>query len=431
MISGLHLPHLSAHDPPVAGEGTLFPLGLFAIADGLANDLAPWLTARMSRVRFVAAIAAAAHALESLGDRVAADGVTPPYLVFEWLLVEALAGQRGLPASATLHVPGIEKARAARARGRHLDAMSYLKTPKVFGFHGVYKRLAVGMRVVSPELALLERGDRLLRAWEREQGFPGFADGARNSRGRSLLDAIEREVSAGLGQKGVTTARGSHLWGHMASAFRPDGAGPEERALLTQWLRDASEPLQREFVQGVHRLDSTLPEHAAVEAIAPNASPELGQMLAAIRDFEHLARVLHTGLDVLRRASTAAGTKPLRPGEMTGEPLLGTISRSIRSTYDRAAESLDRVGKGPQFEAEFGSFREADDPERLTLELLRRHQEVQAAKPPHGKRSWFEDFGEAFVVRLPYRLEDPPALRDDFVHPYRVGALQSFQGDLQ
>lgn len=88
-IAGLTLPHLSAPDPEVAGEGSLDPLGLAAIADRLAEEIAPDVRARMHRIRFVAAIAVGAAACESLTDVLPADGVSTPALCFEWLLIEA------------------------------------------------------------------------------------------------------------------------------------------------------------------------------------------------------------------------------------------------------------------------------------------------------------------------------------------------------
>src|SRR5687768_363035 len=135
-------PFLSEADPEQSGEGSLDPLGLASLADRLAEEIAPGMTARMSRIRFLTAIAVGAVATERLSDAVAADGVSPAYLAFEWHLVEAVGRDRYLPAEATLGVPGISKARSAVARGVHLDPASYLKTPKVFGFTGIYKRLA-------------------------------------------------------------------------------------------------------------------------------------------------------------------------------------------------------------------------------------------------------------------------------------------------
>ena len=82
---------LTAPDPEQSGEGGLDPLGLASLADRLADTIAPGVTARMTRIRFVTAIAIGAVATESMREAVAADGVSPAYLAFEWLLVEALA----------------------------------------------------------------------------------------------------------------------------------------------------------------------------------------------------------------------------------------------------------------------------------------------------------------------------------------------------
>src|SRR5947209_3019706 len=127
MLAAPPLPFLTEVDPEQAGEGSLDPLGLAPVADRLADEVARGVTARMSRIRFVTAIAVGALATETLGDAVAADGVSPAYLAYEWLVVEALARDKYLPPPATLRVPGIEKARSVVARGVHMDSRSYLK----------------------------------------------------------------------------------------------------------------------------------------------------------------------------------------------------------------------------------------------------------------------------------------------------------------
>ena len=65
-LVGLTLPALSEYDPPVAGEGSLDPMGLAAISDRLADQLAPGVRARMLRVRFVTAMAVGAVLLLQL-----------------------------------------------------------------------------------------------------------------------------------------------------------------------------------------------------------------------------------------------------------------------------------------------------------------------------------------------------------------------------
>ncbi|HEU4476591.1 MAG TPA: hypothetical protein VFR71_07860, partial [Methyloceanibacter sp.] len=139
-------------DPLVTGEGALDPLGLAMIGDRLADQILPGLRARMSRPRFVTALAVSAAVCDGLEDRFAADGITPAYLVFEWLVVEAFV--RESDEEATRRIPGIQKARDVQSSGDAMCARTYLKTPTVFGFHGVYKPLARHLNLVDDELRL-------------------------------------------------------------------------------------------------------------------------------------------------------------------------------------------------------------------------------------------------------------------------------------
>lgn len=88
-VTGLTLPFVSTADPDTNAEGGLDPLGLAGLADRLANEIAPEVTARMQRVRFVTAIAACSALLIEPADTLGPDG-TPAYLAFEWLVVEAV-----------------------------------------------------------------------------------------------------------------------------------------------------------------------------------------------------------------------------------------------------------------------------------------------------------------------------------------------------
>jgi hypothetical protein len=202
------LPFLTLPDPPVTGEGVLDPLGLATTGERLADWILPGMSARMNRPRFLTAIAVSAAVCEGLQE-VAADGVTPAYLVFEWLLVESFA--RAAERLDAQQTPGIEKARTCQRADVRMSARGYLKAPTVFGFHGVYRRLARDMGIVDEDI-LSERGYALLKTWEREQGLDGFLDtgsaglGAANR--RQLLRAA---VSDGL-REGYThrsTARSS------------------------------------------------------------------------------------------------------------------------------------------------------------------------------------------------------------------------------
>src|SRR5688572_8087457 len=132
----LAAPLLSAFDPEISAEGGIDPLSLSSTYERLAERVYPFLTVRMSRPRFVTAIAVGAVVCKDFADELAADRKTPAWLVFEWHVIEALlrAGEK-LKASDGgwgVRVPGVAKVRAAVDAGHRVGANTYLKTPKIF-----------------------------------------------------------------------------------------------------------------------------------------------------------------------------------------------------------------------------------------------------------------------------------------------------------
>ena len=84
-----NLPFLTVYDPPGSSEGSLDPLGLYLIADQLAMKLVPGVRERMLRVRFLTPMTVGALVTEGL-EANPHHPETPPYLVWEWLVVEAI-----------------------------------------------------------------------------------------------------------------------------------------------------------------------------------------------------------------------------------------------------------------------------------------------------------------------------------------------------
>jgi hypothetical protein len=166
------LPILTLPDPLTSGEGALDPLGLGTIGERLADLILPGFRARMQRPRFLTAIAACAAVCEGMEDRIATDNVTPSYIVFEWLLVEAFA--RKADRAKTRATPGMNKAHDAQKVGQPMSASAYLRVPTIFGFHGVYKPLARNLGIVDDDLRLGDNGYELLKVWQTERGLDGF-----------------------------------------------------------------------------------------------------------------------------------------------------------------------------------------------------------------------------------------------------------------
>ena len=89
-------------------------------------------------------------------DAVSADEITPPWLVWEWFVVEAfvraeesLSGKSG--------IPGIQKVHRAVRNHRPVSAAAYLKTPTTFGFTGVFRVSRVKL-AFSPRTGARRRG---------------------------------------------------------------------------------------------------------------------------------------------------------------------------------------------------------------------------------------------------------------------------------
>lgn len=429
-ISGLRLPYISEPDPDLLGEGTLDPLGLAPIADRLADQIAPGLTARMFRVRFLTAMAVASPITEPFSDLAPGDGVSTPFLAFEWLLIEAFARDPEITEEAPFRIPGILKARSVVARKAHLDARSYLKTPKVFGFHGVYKRLAVALGILDQDLVLLPRGEELVRTWQEECGLTGYLEDQADTVGGALRRRVQEAVSSAYAAGSVQDSFKARHWKELTSSLRPDSAKPREKSLLFNRLTDPEQPIRRELILGVRSIDLSAAEEDVLRRIEATASAELSTRLRAIDAYERFAELLQTSFEFIQRRSTVSGLRPVGSGDLMDEALIKRVLSDLPDAYAKAFELLDPLGLGPMLEELFGKFAELGDNASLFDTLLEHHATVQREKPPGGKRPWFEQGQDGIVIRLEYRLDDEPEISGRYLHPYRIRAIQSFLGDL-
>ncbi len=167
-------PLLTEIDPVEAAEGGIDPLGTEPLADMLAIELSPGIRERQQHPRFLTAIAVSLSLCGEFGtDDISGDGVTEPWLVFEWYVVEGLVRTRGQKEADIQGLPGRLKAARAIADGVALSAKRYLKTPSIFGFHGIYRLLARTLEIEQGE-QVGERGYKLLNIWAKEQELDGF-----------------------------------------------------------------------------------------------------------------------------------------------------------------------------------------------------------------------------------------------------------------
>lgn len=431
-LAGLELPHLSASDPDQAGEGSLDPLGLERLADRLADTIAPGITARMTRIRFLTASVVASTVIsEKLMESPPGDGVSTPQVAFEWLFVEAVV-RRKLQGPTLGGIPGRQKGEAALARGERLQAANYLSGPKIYGLHGVFKRLGTSLGVFDDKFALFERGDQLLRDWEADEGMRGFADRLEGNAGSSFAKTLEDALSASYKDGQASPGPGSHLWGHLAERLRPDRVGRHERKRLWSWLVDESEPMRSELCRSIDALgEISSDEPTVLGQVKTTASPELVRRIDAVDAYEQLCKLLLYGFDLIRWKSTSQGHKPVTTASAGGIDEFDEASRGVGKAYALARERLVNLDLVGELETSLGEFASVAGPSQF-FELLRaRHEVVQKAKPPNGKRSWFEEYLDGVVVRHDYRIDDQPELASRYVHPFRVRAIRQFIIDLR
>jgi hypothetical protein len=428
MLAGLRLPFVTDADPDVSAEGSIDPLGMGRIADRLADAVAPEVTARMFRIRFITAISVCSSLLEEPADLIS-EGGTPAYLAFEWIVVEAFA--RRLPASGTGGVPGIRKARSRVSdRRRHLDGASYLEVPKVFGFHGVYKRLARDLELVDDDFTPLPRADVLVTTWERQQNLDGFACQRRGTPGGRLAAALKAEVQRALDQEGVRLSPTSRWWQDISATLAPGDAKAMERRRLWEWLTDERHPVRTELATLLAKdrarpgTERSITEHLLTTTL----STDLRARLRAISAYEAAMRPLDDIFGLLRSIASQRTPSMVRIADAARNPRMATPVRALPLAMRAAGDGLEELGLGAELESAFGQFVDSRSTQQMIEAVLDRHDVVQADKQ---KRSWFERDATGFAVRGVGRLDEPFEEGVEYIHPYRLRTLRSFASDLR
>ena len=422
MTAGLTLPTLTVADPPVSGEGSLDPLGMAALADRIADQLVPDVRARMSRVRFLTAMAVSSIVTDEVGDVLVIDGRATPSLVFEWLLLEGFVRKKiELPTG----VPGITKARGVRSNGGRLGAGTYLKAPGVFGFNGVYKPLATGIDLVTDDLMPEGRASDLVAAWEREQNLPGFLSGSSSSAGGKLRVRLASAVRAAVDARVCAEPDQSPVWNELPHRLLPIGPGRDEARLLREWLTD--HPIRGELARLIAPLEEGS-DNELLPKVRDKASIDLRLPIDAALAYEAFTSHLEVAFRALLRRSTQLNSSPLTPAMAEELTSVREAAKVLPSLFTAAVDAVAPLGLHLDLERRLGAFAEPMTPTGLADALLLHHNQIQGDKVPHGKRPWFEPHGAGVVVRGPYRVDAAPERRP-FVHPMRVWSLHQFLRD--
>lgn len=432
----LRAPFSSEFDPSEEGEGSIDPLGLQPGYERLADRLLPAVTVRMGNPRLVTAMAVGASVCEGWdAEVVAKDEITPPWLVWEWFVVEAFVRAEDSLREAS-RVPGTRKVRRALRTQRPVGASSYLKTPTAFGFTGVFRRLAVGIGILTEDGRLDDGGYELLTAWAKDQDLAGFIDAPKHT----FREKLWRAVAQGL-EKGHTTPHSGEFWHEIARRLDPLAPGRSERKFLLDRIL-----LRAGQVDIVAHLKDALIARGGVgerrdealflRKVSDDAPADLKQLLRAIDAYEAFGRAITDAFDGLRYCAAVNGGAPVDADGFSS-------TKAAKSALAALSPSLARIRSHPmllEWEREreqnglaeaverFEAVRSGPD---LFYAVLAHHEYVQGNKPPNGKRTWFErGLRGKVVVRAGYVLPEAPDEDAGYVHEYRTPTFSRFLTDL-
>jgi len=433
------MPMLTEADPKVSAEGSIDPLGMYAIADALAVRMIPGVRERQTHPRFLTAIAVSLSLGSEFDEEVvAADGVSEPWQVFEWYFVEGLVrttSDRKLLSG----LPGQDKALSAIKDRVPLSENRYLKTPTVFGFHGVYRALARDAGIERSD-RLGEVGYELLTAWEKEQGLAGFS-GTAEGPGRSVRNLLLVAIRDGIKRGAVDRMPSWSGWNFFSDHLGIYGARELESQVIAQALLNPGSGFRREVLSSLVSQDGqnlwsseveqrSYSERRFHELLMGRASLGLKELLDAIDAYEQFCRLLQDAFDdCLFRMSQHQ--QRIQPQELESLSGVKRAAKQIPEIFADVSTKLSPFGETVRFEDAFSSLAERTTATEWVERLLDHHCRIQRSKPPTGKAPWFDRFDDgSYMIRTGYIRDAGGRYDDAYVHAYRTMSLWSFAKDI-
>jgi len=428
-------PLLTEIDPAESSEGGINPLGTESLADALAVRLAPGVRERQRHPRFLTALTVSLEVCRDFDEEtLASDGVSAPWQVFEWYLVEGLV--RTAESNERVGLPGSQKAAKASADGVPLSAKRYLKSPAIFGFHGVYRVLARTLGI-EDDGRLGEAGFDLVNIWSKEQGLEGFA-GTGDGEGLAVRNQLREAVQAGL-EAGAAARSGSWSgWEFFRDHLAPYAAGRKERHAISAMLLNDAKGFRRNVIEslisdaGRQAWEANGSEREFHAVLRTTARDELLVLLDAIDAYERFSRLCHDAFQDCLYEMTRQGGKKTSPAVLAALPAVKTASRRVPEMFSQVMERLEPVGEAVRFRETFAGLADRGAAVEWVERLMEHHRKTQKQKPPNGKNPWFERFDDGSVIIRPdYRTEDMGAGDGRYAHLYRTRSLWQFALDLK
>lgn len=427
------LPRLSELDVSDAAEGGIDPLGLYPIAESLGVRLVPGVRERQSHPRFLTSMAVSFAICGDLDDEAGFVESIPAWQVFEWYCVEGLV--RKSEAKEIVGLPGREKAAQAIEEGVPLSPKRYLKSPAIFGFHGVYRPLARDLGI-ERDGRLGEAGYELLSVWAKEQGLEGFI-GDSEGNGVSLQRVLQSAVKDGLAQNATARTTAWAGWEFFRRHLGIYAVGKKEAEALATLLRHDGKghrgPVLDFLVaaSGRQAWEGKWNERTFHEALRQSCDSALGGLLDAISAYETFSRLCQDAFDdCLMELTRRSGKTP--PTSLAKLDSVKLASKRIPDFFPEIVEKLEPFGESIRFSETFQSLAEKTSATEWVVRLAEYHRANQKRKLPDGKYPWFERFDDgSLIIRPLYRRQEGGSHDDSYVHAYRTGALWSFAADLK
>jgi hypothetical protein len=432
------LPVLTAYDPVLLSEGSIDPLGLYSIADRLGIRLAPGIRERQTHPLFLTAIAACAHICSEFDDDlISSDGISRPWQICEWYVVEGIV-RCARSDSDLVGLPGRNKVQTAIDSRSAISAARYLKTPSVFGFHGVYRLLARTLDVIDNDGRLGANGYELLVVWEQEEQMPGFITGTRGE-GKTFLGRMREAVRLGIESGRTNRSNGWSGWSQLYQTLRHTRMPESESRLIAQWLMNGDSSELTEIYKhllsprNIRRwLESKGNERAFHDYVRSRCSNQMGALIDAIIAYERFCTSINNAF-FSALVSLSDRQIGVALSDIADSHQVIDAAENAAIYFHEAVEALDVFLLGSEFERAFAAFGEHLAPVTWLEMLVRHHEHIQKAKPPAGKMPWVERFGDGKIyIRPPYKqdsdLKFPDA--DSYLHAYRTNSLWSFASDL-
>ena len=435
-MKSINLPKLSEYDPVTSAEGALDPLGLYSIADRLALRLVPGIRERMQHPRFLTAMAVGSLFTKLFDeDAIAADGISEPYLVYEWHMVEGSVRTRGDDPDLR-GFPGTLKTRNCLYKDKlSLNASRYLKTASVFGFHGVYRLLADNLDIIKKGY-LGEHGYELVTIWEKEQKLNGFINGVEEP-GAQWHQKIKAAIEDAMKKGGVTRSGGWEGWLFFGKYLFPNEIPVNEAQFIKNLFftdKESSRSQVLKFLtsdKGASVWQASTSEKQFHEALKGFVDKDTQLLLQAINLYELFARILQDAFDDCLATMTSKRDKT-GSIELSKTEGCQAASKQIPHLFPQVSDKLEHFNQSTVFNDFFSNFSQKLSHGDWTEALLRHHIQVQRRKPPHGKNSWFERFDNGdYMIRPAYRRTEGGRHDDSYVHFYRTNPLWSFAVDLK